>query len=148
VHCGVLVAFSFRRVLYWAPRLLGIAFVIFLGYLSSSGRDIFNDFNGFAQTAAALLMHLVPSFIFAGVLLFAWKWEWVGATLFSAFAVYYAASNLRHPRWALTISGPLITVGLLFLASWLAHPKVEQVDKLGAFAKELIGDELKRGRRT
>ena len=115
-----------KRVLFWAPRLLCIAFIVFL---SSFALDVFHEFDGFGQTTAALLIHLVPSFIFTAVLLFAWKWEWVGAVLFSGFALYYAATNFRHPRWVLTISGPLFVVGLLFLASWLAHPNVEHVEK-------------------
>jgi len=120
------VAFSLRNVLYWAPRLLCVAFIIFL---SSFAIDVVHEFNGFGQSTAALLFHLVPSFIFTAVLLFAWKWEWVGAVLFSGFAVYFAASNLRHPRWVLTISAPLLVVGLLFLASWLAHPQAKRVKK-------------------
>ena len=123
------MALSLRKVLYWAPRLLCIAFIVFL---SSFALDVFHEFDGvdgFGQATGALLIHLVPSFIFTAVLLFAWWWEWVGAVLFSGFAVYYAASNFRHPSWVLTISVPLVVVGLLFLASWLAHPSVEQVEE-------------------
>jgi hypothetical protein len=120
------VALLLRKVVYWAPRLLCIAFIVFLSLFAL---DVFHQVNRFEQTTAALLIHLIPSCIFTAVLLFAWKWEWVGAVLFSGFAVYYAASNFRHLSWVLTISAPLFVVGLLFLASWLAHPQAERVRK-------------------
>jgi hypothetical protein len=120
------VASFLKRVLFWAPRLLCIAFILFLSLFAL---DTFDEFNGFGPATVALLIHLVPSFIFTAVLLFAWMWDWIGAVLFSAFAVFYAATNFRHPSWVLTISGPLFVVGLLFLASWLAHPNLEHVEK-------------------
>ncbi len=107
-----------RKALFWTPRLLGIAFIVFLSLFAL---DVFGEFHGFWQVTAALLIHLVPSFIVAAVLIISWKWEWVGALLFSAAAAYYAAMNLRHPNWVLTISGPLFVVGMLFLASWLGR---------------------------
>jgi len=120
------VAFSLRKVLYWAPRLVCLAFIVFL---SSFALDVFNEFDSIGEATIALFLHLVPSFIIAAALLFAWMWDWVGAVLFSGFAVYYAATSFRHPRWVLTISGPLFVVGLLFLSNWLVHPNEEQVEK-------------------
>ena len=120
------MGYLFRKALYWAPRLLGIAFIVFLGWFAL---DAFHELDSVADTTAALLSHLVPCFVITAVLLFAWKWEWVGGVLFSGFAVYYAAENFRHPRWVVTISAPLLLVGLLFLASWLAHPPTERKRK-------------------
>jgi ABC-type microcin C transport system permease subunit YejB len=116
---------SFRKVLYWAPRLLCIAFILFL---ASFSLHVFDEYLDLWPTAVAVLTHLVPSFIFAVVLMFAWRWEWVGALLFSTFAIYYGVTNLRHLSWVLTISAPLLVVGLLFLMSWLTHEPAGKIN--------------------
>ena len=113
---------TLRKILYWAPRLLCIGFILFV---ASFARTVFDEYLDAWQTVVALLRHLVPSFIFAAVLLLSWKWEWVGALLFSTFAAYYAFENLRHPHWVLAISAPLFVVGLLFLLSWLSRSSVK-----------------------
>ncbi len=112
-----------KRVLYWAPRLLCIAFILGLAWFTLR---VFTEEQDFLQTSVSLLRHLVPCFIFTAVLMFAWKWEWVGASVFSAFALYYGAENLRHPRWVLSVSLPLLAVGLLFFASWLTNARAVQ----------------------
>ncbi len=115
---------ALRKILYWAPRVICIAFILFV---ASFSLHVFDEYLDTWSTVTALLRHLVPSFIFAIVLLFAWLWEWVGALLFLTFAGYYAAENLRHPHWILTVSGPLFIVGLLFLANWLMRESAENV---------------------
>ncbi len=104
------------RILYWAPRLLCIAFIIFLSLFAL---DVFDEFHGFWRVAAALLIHLIPSLVLGLVLLLAWKWDWIGTVFFGAAALWYALSNLRHPNWILTIAGPLFVVAALFCASGL-----------------------------
>ena len=106
------------KVLFWAPRLLCIAFIVFLSLFAL---DAFSEFHGFWLVTAALLIHLIPSFIVAIVLALAWKWEWVGGVCFCAAATYYAMTNLRHPNWILSISGPLFMVAALFLVTWLSR---------------------------
>ncbi len=115
---------ALRKILYWAPRVICIVFILFVASFAFS---VFNEDLDTWDTLTALLKHLVPSFIFAVVLLFGWIWEWVGALVFLTFASYYAAENLRHPRWILTISGPLFVVGFLFLGNWLMRDSVEKV---------------------
>lgn len=106
------------KALFWAPRLLCIAYIVFLSLFAL---DVFSEFHGFWQTTAALLIHLVPSLIVTLVLAFAWKWEWIGAVLFCAGATYYACTAFRHPNWILVISGPLFVVAALFWANWLSR---------------------------
>ncbi|MGA2902399.1 MAG: hypothetical protein ABSD98_01095 [Candidatus Korobacteraceae bacterium] len=108
------------KVLFWAPRLLCIAYIVFLGLFAL---DVFSEFHGFWRVTAALLIHLIPSFIVALVLALAWKWEWIGAVLFCAAATYYAYIAYRHPNWVLTISGPLFVVAALFCANWLSRSR-------------------------
>jgi len=53
--------------------------------------------------------------------LVAWRWEWVGAVLFVALAVFYMVGTSGHFHWGayIGISGPLIFIGVLFLFNWI-----------------------------
>lgn len=62
------------RLLFWTPRALSIAFVVFLSLFAL---DVFADGLGFWRTALALTMHLIPSFVLIAVLILAWRWEWI-----------------------------------------------------------------------
>ena len=105
------------RLVLWAPRVLSVALCLFFGLFA------LDAFSAGKSTRAALVdfaIHLIPA---AGVLVLAllsWRWEWIGGIAFLGLAAIYAATNV-HGRldWTLTISGPLIIVGLLFLWSWL-----------------------------
>jgi len=83
--------------------------------------DVFNEGFGFWQTIGALLLHLVPTFIVIIALIIGWRWEWVGAALFVALAVFYVVWMWgRFPFVTyLSISGPLALVGVLFLFNWI-----------------------------
>jgi hypothetical protein len=107
-----------KRVLFWTPRVLGILFAIFL---SGFALDVFSEGYGFWQTIGALLLHLVPVYIVVIVLVIAWRWEWVGAILFTALAVFYVIWMWgRFPLVTyLSISGPLVLIGVLFLSNWI-----------------------------
>ncbi len=110
------------RLLFWAPRILSIAFAIFLSLFAL---DVFNENHGFGQIALTLLIHMIPAFIVLAVLIVAWRWEWAGAVLFASAAAFYAASVLpRHPNWAATISLPLLIIAALYLASWLMRSQL------------------------
>ncbi len=112
-----------RRALYWTPRVLCIAFAIFL---SMFALDVFSEGYSFWQTLVALMIHLVPTAIIVVVLALAWRWEWVGAVLFAAAGMTYLIKARGHPDWVMTISGPLFLIAALFLANWLmrAHREI------------------------
>ena len=65
-----------KRVLFWTPRVLCIAFTAFLSLFAL---DVFSEGSGFWGTAAALAIHLIPTAIMVVVLVLAWRWEWIGA---------------------------------------------------------------------
>lgn len=118
----------FRRVLFWAPRALGIAF---LAFLSLFALDVFREGSGFWQTLLALTVHLVPVFILAVVLALAWRWEWIGAALFAGAGALYVAWVLGRQlpgamkfNWILSIAGPAFVVAALFLANWLMRAEL------------------------
>ncbi|MCA9955760.1 MAG: hypothetical protein H6657_00530 [Ardenticatenaceae bacterium] len=101
-----------KQLLYWLPRVLSIAFALFISIFAL---DVFGEGYSFWETLVALFMHLIPTFIIVAVLLIAWRWERVGAALFLALALYYI--YLTDAQW-LIIPIPLIIVSVLFLVSW------------------------------
>ncbi len=109
---------STKRVLFWTPRVLGILFAMFISLFAL---DVFSGGYGFWETILALLIHLVPTYIVVIALVIAWRWEWVGAILFIALAVFYVVWAWgRFPLVVyLSISGPLALVGVLFLFNWI-----------------------------
>ncbi len=115
-----------RRLLYWAPRVLGILFALFVSIFAL---DVFGQGYGFWGTLQALLIHLIPVYILLIALAIGWRWEWAGALLFTGFAVAYLvtawnpgpiASNLV---WMWPIAVPPLLLALLFLLSWRTHPQ-------------------------
>jgi uncharacterized membrane protein len=112
-----------RLLLYWSPRVLGIAFALFLSLFAL---DVFNEHLGFLKTILALSIHLIPTAIIVAVLAVSWRWEWVGGILFIAVGILYL-SNPRvwhHPDWIAVISGPLFLVGALFLFGWSKRAEI------------------------
>ena len=71
-------------------------------------------------------MHLIPTFAVLAVLALSWRWEWIRATLFSLLGVLYIVMAWgKFPLSAfLAISGPLFTMGALFLLNWLHHAEL------------------------
>jgi hypothetical protein len=62
------------------------------------------------------------------VLALAWRWEWVGAVLFTALGVLYIVMFWGPDRWLayLMISGPLFLIGVLFLLNWLYRAELQE----------------------
>ena len=113
---------SSRRLLFWTPRVISIAFAIFLSLFAL---DVFNEGYGFWKSLLVLSIHLVPAFSVLVVLAIAWRWEWIGAAGFAGLAMWYAKGVWRrHPDWVATIAGPLLVIAVLFLANWLQHDEL------------------------
>ncbi|MCB9301472.1 MAG: hypothetical protein H6566_12535 [Lewinellaceae bacterium] len=102
-----------ERILYWAPRVLGILFAIFISLFAL---DVFGEGHTPKETAIALLMHLIPTALIVLTLVLAWKWEWIGLIVFLGLAIFYIAWAWgKFPISAyIAISGPLALIGLLF----------------------------------
>ncbi len=103
--------------LYWTPRVLGVAFILFTCLFAF---DVFEQGLGFWRTALALLMHLLPMIFAAIVLAISWRWELVGAVVYSALGVIYTIWAWGRFNWMAYafISGPLFLLGVLFLLNW------------------------------
>jgi hypothetical protein len=116
------------RLLFWAPRVVCI---LFIAFLSLFALDVFQEGMGFWRTLAALIIHLIPSFVLAGILVLAWRWEWIGAVLFTAAGLIYVFTVLRNPlppatkaSWILVIAGPAFGIAALFLANWVKRAEI------------------------
>ena len=105
------------RVTVWTPRLLCIAFAVFLGIFTL---DVFSMQLGARGTALALLMHLIPAIVVIAILAVAWRREWIAAVLFPLLAGVHVAASRGAINGAayVVIDGPLIFIGILFLVSW------------------------------
>ena len=112
---------SSRIIIYWLPRILGLAFVLFLSLFSL---DVFSEYSGW-QAVLPFLIHLLPSFVLLAVVLIAWRHDWVGVVffLFSSVFYVYAAGFDRPWTWYAFISGPAFLVAVLFMASWIQKRK-------------------------
>ena len=110
-----------NKIVYWFPRILSIAFVLFLSLFAL---DVFGEYSGW-QTILAFLIHLLPSFILLAVILVAWRYDLVGAVAFLGFAVFYIFMvGFNRPwSWYVGISCPAAIVGILFFLSCLASKK-------------------------
>lgn len=113
------------QLVYWSPRVLSIAFAIFLSLFAL---DVFNEVHGFWHIALAFTIHLIPAMVIVAVLLVAWRWEWIGAGLCLLGAVYYAVHmlhrNMSYWPAVMGISLPLLLIAVLFLANWIERANV------------------------
>jgi hypothetical protein len=107
-----------KRVLFWTPRIICIVFAVFISVFAF---DVFTKGYGILKAIIALLIHLIPTGIVVIALLISWRWEWAGAILFSALAVFYLVWSWGKFPWIayLAMSGPLFLVGVLFLINWV-----------------------------
>ena len=112
-----------KRLLYWTPRVIVIAFALFISLFAL---DVFSEGRGFWETALALMMHLIPTAFIVLVLVISWRWEWVGAVMFSLAGGAYMIMTPRHPQWWVAISGPLFLIAILFLLSWIFRKEIRE----------------------
>ena len=110
-----------NRLLYWAPRVLGILFVLFTSIFSL---DVFDAGYTFPETMIALIMHLLPTIILAILLVISWKYELVGGIIFlllgMAFPILILLSMSEGefaPMAINPIAFPLILIGALFISN-------------------------------
>jgi len=106
-----------KKIIYWLPRILSLLFVAFLSLFAL---DVFSEYSGWA-VVLPLAIHLIPSLVLFVAVLVAWKYDWVGATIFIGFAAFYVyTAGFNRPwSWYASISGPSAIVGILFILSWI-----------------------------
>lgn len=112
---------SWKRWLLWTPRVLAIAVCL---YLASFALDAFSSEAGVLRSLPGFGMHLVPVLGLLVVVVVAWRWEWVGALVFTCLAIGYTYMARAHPTWIGAIALPLLVVGILYTLSWMRHDEL------------------------
>ncbi len=111
-----------RTVLFWAPRLLGILFLLLLGMFSL---DVFGMGGRFWETILAFLLHSIPAFILLAFFLFGWRREWVGAVGFLLFGTWYFIFAFGVDRSAyLVLGGVPLLIAALFFVGWVFRKQI------------------------
>ncbi len=104
---------KYKKLIYWMPRVLGILFALFLSIFAL---DVFSEY-GFPMVLVALFMHLLPTLLLVGLLVFAWKKPFYGGIGFLVLAVGFALFFNREMELIgyLILSLPLLVIGVLFI---------------------------------
>lgn len=107
-----------KHLLRWTPRVLCIAFAIFISIFAL---DVFGERLPFWRMLLALAMHLVPTAIVVVLLLLSWRWPWIGGLAYLGLGCFYLwLTRGRFPLSVyIAIAGPCFLVGTLFLANWV-----------------------------
>ena len=102
-------------------RIFGI---LFAAFISLFALDVFTAGAPFLQILAALLIHLIPTFILLIVLWIAWKRPAIGGPLFilAGLAYIFVAREQTFLTYLL-ITGIPVLIGLLFLAGFFVEKK-------------------------
>ncbi len=108
---------TFRKVLLWAPRLLLIAFALFLVIFSL---DVFEEGKSAAKIAIELVIHNIPSMMLGLVVFTAWRREWIGTLVCLVLAVAYIVWFWgRFPLSVYFImAAPIFLIAALYAVNW------------------------------
>ena len=116
-----------RNALFWTPRILCI---LFAAFVSLFALDMFGTSEPWWRQVVGFLIHLIPVYILVIVLVVTWRWEWIGGVIFPSLGLFYIYWAWARWRWpfnlvnSLTIAGPLLLVGALFLAGWFLRAQI------------------------
>jgi hypothetical protein len=114
------------KILYWAPRIICILAILFVSLFAL---DAFEPNLSIWQQIGGFLIHLIPSFILLGLLILAWKYEYIGGIililigLIFSFIVFRFNYRMNHNFWMslgiiASITFPFILSGALFLVHY------------------------------
>jgi hypothetical protein len=112
-----------NKPLYWAPRVLGVAFALFISLFAL---DVFNGNHSFGRELLGFVVHLKFTAVIVRILVLAGKWEWAGFAGFVGWGAWYIWwTHLKYPLSVYVLmSGIAFLIGLLFLASWFLRHKL------------------------
>ncbi len=119
------------KILHWTPRIFCILAILFVSLFAL---DAFEPGQTIWRQIGAFLIHLIPSFILAAMLVVAWKWELVGGIIFIAIGIgftpfiYINNYQMNQSVWMsigiiATITLPFILVGVLFILNHFMRRK-------------------------
>lgn len=101
-----------EKTLFWIPRVLAI---LFISFISLFALDAFAPDYSLGEQIIGFLIHLVPTYILALVLIISWKNEILGGLLFILLAIIMFV-YFHNPLWVnLILTFPPFLVGVLFI---------------------------------
>ena len=108
---------TLKNILLWAPRLLLIAFALFLVIFSF---DVFEEGKSAVAIAIDFVKHNVPSMVLGLVVFAAWRREWIRALVCFGLAFAYVAWAWgRFPLSVyFAIAGPLFLIAAMYALDW------------------------------
>jgi hypothetical protein len=103
-----------RKALYWTPRVLSVAMVIFISLFAF---DVFSGDYTFWESIVALLIHLIPSIVLVGIVILSWKKEQVGGLIFVTLGILNIIMTSGREMFlpGMIITLPIILTGILFI---------------------------------
>lgn len=101
-------------VIHWLPRVLSMLIIVFLSLLSF---DVFDQGARFLQTLGAFMIHNIPSIVLIVVLIFSWRWSWIGGASYIILGLLYIILFTGRSK-SLFIDITLFATGILFLFDW------------------------------
>ncbi|MCX6251882.1 MAG: hypothetical protein NTX61_14160 [Bacteroidetes bacterium] len=121
-----------QKILHWLPRILCI---LAIPFISLFALDSFNGDQTFWQKIGAFIIHLIPSYVMILLTFIAWKKEFIGGILLiliSLVAGYWIGAynyatfhSVKLTIWiVITLSGPFLLAGALFIVSYRYSKKV------------------------
>lgn len=108
--------------MFWAPRILLIAYIVFISLFAL---DVFSENLGFIDFLIAAFMHMLPTFVLIILLLISWKWDLAGAILFFIIAVVFTFffNTYEETLPFLFISLPVFVASLLFFMNYIVYKR-------------------------
>jgi hypothetical protein len=106
-----------NRLIFWAPRVLGILYAAFLSIFAFAG---LTGGHGVSAGVVHFLTQIIPALIVLAVLAIAWRRQPIGAALFLALAIAYVATSWGRFPFSVyvLIAGPMVLMAGLFLLEW------------------------------
>ncbi len=112
-------------IFHWLPRVICILAILFVSIFAL---DAFAPGLTMWQQLGGFFLHLIPSFILAGFLIIAWKWEFIGGIIFMAIGIglsplVFMMNYQRNHSVGISfiiilmITIPFALVGILFMIS-------------------------------
>jgi cytochrome b561 len=119
------------KVLHWMPRIICILAILFISLFAL---DSFRPNLTIWQQIGAFLIHLIPTFVLIALLIFAWKWEYIGGIIFVIIGlglspfIFKHNYNMNHSVGMsigiiLMVTFPFVVVGILFIMSYFMKKK-------------------------
>lgn len=107
-----------ERVILWLPRVMAIAFAVYLALFATS---VFLEGGSFAETTNAFVSHLLPAFCVVLLVIIGWRRDGLAAIGFAilAIAFFIALKAWSNPAALMIFTLPPVGICVAFLARML-----------------------------